>query len=715
MRMPVRRLILLASCLGAAASADRNIIVDGSNADWVGVSTCFSGFTGTGGGIVLSRSCVENNNTAGTNGFMFFEFESNSDFPTNQDVWFGYLIDLNNDGKIDDNDEAYATHYAPGPGGVSDRLDVFTAVTFRLKRSYTNVADCGGSGTNNGWSGVKSTRVAEMKMSYACIPGLSYGNDYRLMQAGVYPNFYTTVTSYYDGTNDSLSAIGAPPDVTVPTALATNARNTVYWTNPSQHRGVLILRAPNAAPNTAPTAGTAYSVNQTLGNATVVYFDDNGSTATSFSDTNVTNGTKYFYKLYNHHETYTYSTGNVPGPSGLFATPTNRVSPNPLWCYSTGFDARIQPVTDPGNGIFSAGNIGAITSNSTTPSNLATDGSERFRPTALGGPIQQRFLNLAIPGKTGVYIVTGDQSGRAYAINDSTGAVAWTANGGVVLGDRIQAQPIMQINSLSNAAFQAAHPNVDLYFVATRNNSATNNTVYALNSSDGTVAWTYSPGDLDIVNGGMLADYAHNYLWIASRSNSNTQASLRVISTVDGTEVKSGGAPVKLKLGDIDTGLARAYVKAPNDQVMVVTTAGIAYGFDMITFQQIWSVNTGATSSYLFTIGSNQATGGFLASVKATGIVQYLLNGATVTKGWTVPITNPSGIRFDYATQKFYVGSTDGKLHQIDYATGTEDTTKAINFGSGVGMPTIDPTSSVHRLHVGLADGRLCAIQLPIP
>jgi outer membrane protein assembly factor BamB len=264
--------------------------------------------------------------------------------------------------------------------------------------------------------------------------------------------------------------------------------------------------------------------------------------------------------------------------------------------------------------------------------------------------------------------------------------------------------------SVTTPAFQAAH-HQDLFFFATRNNApagksySTNNKVVAINSDDGSVAWTYAPNDLDIVNGGMMVDYQRNTLWVASRSGNNTLASLRVLSSLDGSELG------RLSLGDIDNGVVRDYGNpstTAGGQAYVVNNVGVAYGLDLTTLKVVWSANVGAMSAYPFPTGN-----GFIASLKKGQVAIYTVNGTTVSRAWSTPIANPSGVRVDYVAQKIFVGSSDKSLHQLDVATGADE--RQVAFNSQVGTPTIDTTPSVYRLHVGLADGRLCALQLPLP
>ena len=496
----------------------------------------------------------------------------------------------------------------------------------------------------------------------------------------------------------------AVPDVSSAGVTSGVNRNTLTWNNPVDHNGVLILRSVGAPPDSLPVMGTRYEAGMTLGNAQVAYADADSFTS-SVTDTGLTNGTRYFYKIYNHDEFFVYSPGNQPTSAGVLSVPTSRVSPDPLWCYSFGLPTSLQPVTQLGSTVFTASNAGAVTA-STISTNTALDGQERWRPVKLTGPVQGRFLVSPLAGLTGQYIVTGDQSGYAYAIDASTGGIAWTGLGGARLGDAIQAQPTIQFRQFSNSTFQTAQAG-DLVFLATRNSSMINNRVFALRGRDGTQAWAYSPGNLDIISGGMAVDYVNNRLWVASRAGPDgTQPSLRVLSTVTGQVLQS------FALGDIDHAVNIDYVNGVAKNVIVVSNSGQVHAFDLATMTQAWGpFAVGTMTSYPVPTGN-----GFIAPLASGTIQRFTVDPAAnqITPLWQSPpsVPNPSGVRIEYASQKLYVGDSAGMLHQINVATGVDEKQLQISTQQ-VGMPTIDTSMSPKRLHVGLNDGRLCALEVP--
>ncbi len=685
----------------SAAHADTTITVDGNAADWSAVTTCFNEATGDGpNGIDISRSCVENNNASGNAGYLFGLYQSASNLPTNQETYFGFLIDKNNDGQITSADEAWAIYYDRNASSPT-ALVVYDAITFDVERSYTSTSSCGGSGTANGWNASRTSRTVELRIAYGCL-GLSFGNDNRLVQFGVYPNFDVTDRAYYNGTTGTLTTAAAPPDVVSLVAISGLNRNRLVWTNPSLHEGVIILRSTGSAPSTAPVKGTQYAVNAALGNATVVYSDTGGSTTSTFTNTGLTNGTRYYYRVYNHHQHFTYASGNVPSSSGVFSEPTSRTGSSPLWCYSTGLPTVQMPVTETGGAVLSENNQGQVIS-SLSSTNAAIDGDERWRPVQLGAAVQARAPIAPFVDRTGNFVVTGDQSGKTYLISSATGSVVWTGNGGAAIGDAVQAPAGAQLYSYAGAAFQAANgppalaAKRDLIYFATRSTtSKTNNRVVALSSVNGALVWSYQPGNLDIINGGMMVDYTNNRLFVAARSNSNTQSSLRVLNSMTGALV------AQLSLGDIDTGVVK-----DGNQAYVINNAGTAYGINLTTLTVAWSANVGATSTYLWPLG-----GAFIASVKTGTVARWNVTGTSATLGWSRAVAGPAGLRYHNGLQKFFVGSSDGKIHQLHPTTGVDEKQLVVS-SQGIGAPHLDEV--LNRIHVGGLDGRVCSFQLPLP
>jgi hypothetical protein len=506
---------------------------------------------------------------------------------------------------------------------------------------------------------------------------------------------------------------GTAPEVERLTAVARDASVTLTWDNPALHGGALVLRAVGAAPNTAPVQGRRYTVGTQVGNATVVYTDDYSS-ATSFTDTTAANGTTYYYRVLNADDVKWYAPGNRPTSAALVATPRARLSNAPLWCYSVGLDARQQPITELGVGIFTSFN-NSVVANLTQVSNPAQDGAERWRPLPLSGLIGSRFPVVPLRGLPGQYILVGDQAGVAHAINATTGQVLWRwDNGGQPIGT-IQSFPVTQLHDFANAAYQSAHPGRDLVFFATRLPDAAQNRVVALNAATGALVWTYQPGDLGMVSGGMVVDYTTNRLFIGTKSHAGSQDTLRVLNTLS-----TGPTPqevARLPVGDIDVSLVR---NAVTNNIFAAASNGTVHAVSVSTLQPSWSVSVAsqpAPNTPAFTSFVRPQGAGFVASLAAGQVAYYDFEagGTAPVQKWSTPIASPSGT-FGYnrnGVARVYVGSSDGQVHQLELTDGTDSQQVSIGGAQRIGTPTVD--STVSRLHVGSEDGRICAFPVPFP
>ena len=724
--------VVAALALPSAAWAELTPTIDGDSSDWASVSSCITDVAEGGANTIdLRRFCLENDNSgSGDNGYLYILWEADAVGTPPLSHFYDLFIDSTNNGTFANTDRVVSAKFTTASGSAPDSMGVYNGTgTYpgspgTKLSTYSSTATCGATAGQDGWSAARTVvgvrHVVEMRIGYGCLAvlagvGFDYNNDERRLYGGTYPTVNEDVTTqvFYSGTTGAMGVPSTPGNVTAFTATAGNGQNTIYWTNPavSSHSGVLVLRG-TAIPNTAPTNGTTYAVGATIGNATVAYVDAYSS-ATSFVDTGRTNGTRYYYKIYNHHQRQTYASGAVPSTSGIFSIPTAKTGTNPLWCYSTGLPMLLQPVTERGVAVYTAGQSGLITASRTTTGTPATDGTELWRPVAVTNPVQSRFLLVPLQGQSGNFIITGDQGNttgpvapRVTVVSASSGTVLWAT--ALTGEDRVQGQLAVQLYAYANAAFQgaAAVAGADLIFVATRNSSATNNKVYALRSNTGAVAWTYSPGNMDIVNGGLMVDYATNTVWVASlRNGGANQPSLRALDSTTGAELTT------FQYGDISNGVT---VNTSTNQALTVTDTGVVYGINLATRVQAFTTTLpAAPNAWLYAMAN-----GFIASygTGASGAVRrYTVSGSTATTMWTRAVTGPTGVAVNFATGKVFVGSSGGGLRQLNVATGAVDSTVTVTSTSptGLGHPTIDTIAN--RVHVGTQDGRLCAYPMPLP
>lgn len=567
-----------------------------------------------------------------------------------------------------------------------------------------------------GWSGSTTNNPRGVRFTAATAgaylqPGASLTFPVTFTSIGTTP-FTTTTTHrvqavYTDGTTGRADgqvtvAVARPiPEVIIPVAVATTGRAHLSWSNPTLHDGVLILRAVGSAPNTAPTAGRRYPAGTTLGNATVVY-EDAMSFTTSFADTGLTAGTRYHYRLFNRDEYGFYSPGNNPAPSPnnfLLVIAPGTSGADALWCSSMGLPALQQPFTDLGVAIYQSTNGSYFTGNVITVG-APVNGNEKWRPTLTRGVVQARPTAQRIAGATEPSLFVGDQLGYAYRISAATGAITWLGNGGVALGEVIQAQSVVALRQYASAAFQARYA-TDVVFFATRNSAPrTSNSVRALRVDTGGQLFSYQPGNLDQVTGVPLFEYLSGNLWVASLRTAGP--SLRVLDTLNPT-----AAPLLTvsDLSDIPTGVTRqGYV----NQALVVDRTGVARGYNLNSRAQMWQVSLGGTVTNALVPYLSD----FIATT-STGVQRYRIDptGTVVTPVWAAPtaVSNGTSVRVDAAAGKLFVGDAGGFLRRLDLATGALESSVQVSTVGGTSMPSLDTTPGLNRVYVGTADGRLCA------
>jgi hypothetical protein len=327
------------------------------------------------------------------------------------------------------------------------------------------------------------------------------------------------------------------------------------------------------------------------------------------------------------------------------------------------------------------------------------------------------WFALQFPAQsTGTTVLGGDQSGRVYSVNAATGGTNWQVDLRTLPGGDpttvVQAPVAAQLRTWSDAAFQAAQVD-DLLFMATLNTSATNNKVFALRASDGGVAWTFSPGNMDYIVGMPWVDYARNRVYAVSRSNGNTQASLWAINTLDGSLVASRN------LNDIEASPTMSY---DGNTLYVGNLAGTLYAIDLTspTLATKWSYPLGATYPLKGFVWQDWNDPQYLYFSTGGDIVWSLQdNGGSASFRWAAPVANPSTPL--PTADRLYVGSSDGKVHQLRLTDGCESPNPscpgytAYTVGNGA-YPVGDvSTETLGELFVPTTEGKLYKLPLPLP
>jgi len=551
------------------------------------------------------------------------------------------------------------------------------------------------------------------------------------------------------GSKEATTSTNAPEldvtfvqNVTGLTATPGNGSVTLNWNIPSligtafngeTYTGVLILRRTSSPVDktSIPTDTMDPGLCSTVGSGVVVFDDTTGKTSftDNASDTcanagQPANGTTYFYKVFLRDSSNYYSAQDITNGSTyveeISATPgaTTAAQQNTQWIAATFATDLASPSLIPGT----VAAMGSQT-NLVFFINAAT-GLREFVPVSLGGSIASRSPIIdAASSSTGQDIdYLTDQNGLVYAVNTDTGVIDWVVNPITTGALALQGGPAVQLKSIAGGLN-------DQVFFGTRNaGTTTGNQIFGLNGNTGANAsWspitggTGSVPKLDIINSTPQVDYVHSAVWVTSRSACATaQPSLWKINP------STGAVLATADLGDID---ASPTLTAASDVLFVANNGDAIVGGTCTggnsTIYAI-SPTTGAT------LGSFVSTDGPVVSYPivlgtappytvvysgATGV--HLLTVDTARTPvflpiWTTAITAPSAPISITGMSFIFVGSSDGKIHELALATGADVKDEVTNDGPTIGTvgdPSIDEVLS--RIYVTTTDQRAYAFIIP--
>jgi outer membrane protein assembly factor BamB len=302
-------------------------------------------------------------------------------------------------------------------------------------------------------------------------------------------------------------------------------------------------------------------------------------------------------------------------------------------------------------------------------------------------------------------VIGGDQSGRVYAVDTGLGTQDWQVT--LTGADAVQAAVSAQVWDWSDVNFQGTYSD-HVIFAVTRNSSTTNNKVFALRAKDGTVLWTFNGAgaySVDYIVGMAAVDYVRNRLYVASRAGaSGTQSSLWVINTLDGALVQS------FNLGHLETSPTPSY---DGTTLYVGNTAGDLYAINLATLTVKWASPAALGTRINGFVWEAFTTFGRLYFTTADGNVRCVQDNGTsasACSGWT--LSNVAGASTPLLLDKLFVGSSDGKVHQINLTTGTDE--KQFPAATTLDGTTVGDVSTEtgNEIFVGTSGGKIFRIDL---
>jgi len=263
---------------------------------------------------------------------------------------------------------------------------------------------------------------------------------------------------------------------------------------------------------------------------------------------------------------------------------------------------------------------------------------------------------------------------------------SWTKDlrrSGCTTADQIDAAPMVHVRSEATAAFQAAY-STSLVYVGTHFGCSTRqaNRIYALNANTGAIEWTFNDSgtyDMDYVSSDPVLDVATDTLFVTTeRTYSSTQHSVWAIDILAGTLKWSVNAN-RIWAGPV----------LANGRLYVANLVGEIKALDPATGNELWSLSNGGwpLSENMVVVGTQIAAADFYGNI-------WVAQDNGTSASWDYTTTLPNGVAGPSSsntvlpkspltansnTGYLYVGGNDGKVYQLDVATGTIVVTRTVD------------------------------------
>jgi hypothetical protein len=255
-------------------------------------------------------------------------------------------------------------------------------------------------------------------------------------------------------------------------------------------------------------------------------------------------------------------------------------------------------------------------------------------------------------------------------------------------GDTLAAIPVAHLHRHASAAYQAEYAN-DLVYAGTTHGGSdkdTDNRIYAIDADTGAIAWIFNNGasvEMDAVQG-LALDESNDVLFVATSRTHPEQDSLLAIDVLTATVLWSQN------VGELNSRKPllmddRVYSVSLFGEINVMNkaTGGIIQtlpvGDPVLPIpgeSKIARTNTGET---------------VIASVDFLGGVAVVRdNGQIISQAWHIP-SLPEGVEasltaleFDLAGENLFVGGKDGRVYQLDVATGIVIDSRSVSDGKEI-------------------------------
>lgn len=528
--------------------------------------------------------------------------------------------------------------------------------------------------------------------------------------------------------NFDTEDLTAPADVTKLTTSAGDLKVILEW-KPSATAdvsGYLVLRHTAAAVDASPTDGQSYSVGDVIGtgNDVVCKATATGSGVESCTDSTVSNGQTYYYKVFAYDASLNYA-----GGVARIAYPRSDQS------YKFSYTTASSTLAPPGD---VANTYVVGTGNDRLLHRMAeADGSRgSWDPPSTGGAVQSRPVSGDLDQSAGTDYTSfmSAQDGFLYRFSlDGTGGSAEGSadaiTGAGCSSGLLQAGPVVMLEDVGNNGISGDQGVI----VATRC-GATDNKVLIYDLTLGTLQDSYDGNtQLGISNASPIILYMYeparkNLVYVPVRDDGGESVAI--------LEVNSSGlfeTPAYANLsgiGDIDATPAFARRGSDRDDwhLVVGNTAGELYDYTS-------TARTGGAGSSLSLLDSYTAATGdgpvkgisistgvavapsyenwvvWTTDDKVHGIKMGTDGRFVDSSYWSLDVAGASvpvvlrGVGGGTDTRA-YVGSSDGKLYEIDPTTGTVVSSPTVESGKTIGDPRFDYADGTNQgIVVGSSGG----------
>lgn len=323
-------------------------------------------------------------------------------------------------------------------------------------------------------------------------------------------------------------------------------------------------------------------------------------------------------------------------------------------------------------------------------------------PFTLQGPAQHRPPIIPANGVTSAdnFALVGSQDGYVRALDADGLTELWRSP----FFGMVQASPAGWFSTWSGRS-------LDRVYVGTRVAGARNR-IYALEATMGQPVWEFDDpagAGIGIVSAGATVDYSRERLYLASHAFVEGAPTLWALDLVTGDEIWStplgniSGSPIQR--GNV------LYVGLDDGDVWGVDTDT---GDPKLNFP--FRTGDGMTKAYPFPDLAGDRV--YLSTTTTLWCIRDV--EPVVVRRWSfASAASPSTPLYPPGSPYLWLGSSDGRLYQVEVATGTpsqEPDFRSVllgDGGGGVGSPSYDVRFDL--LYAGTEDGAIYAVTAPLP